>query len=474
MNKERRRQLVPNGKQYLFLLARRRHVAFGGARGGGKSWVVDVKAVLLANKYGAPDEWSDGIKICIIRRTVKDLIKNHLRPLQHLIGKNAKYNQNDKVFTFKNGATITLAYCDNDGDADHFQGIEYDVIFIEEATQLKPEWLKVIVTSCRGVNDFPHRIYYTCNPGGPGHQYIKRLFVDRKYDGDENPDDYEFIQSLVTDNKVLMESSPEYMSFLNNLPPKLRKAWRDGDWSVFEGQFFEEFRDLPENYDTRQWTHVINPIRIKSHWPIWRSFDWGYAKPFSCGWYTIDDDGVIYRILELYGVQKAGKQSLPDVGVKWSDEKIFKTIKKMENEHPWLAGKKIRGVADSSIFDGDEGKSTAATAEKCGVYFEKAQKVRIPGWMQCHYRLAFDEDGYARFYVFKNCTEFIRTIPLLEYDEHEDEDLDSKGEDHAADEWRYLLMKFMVPGEPEIETYNPKYASDPLNQFKKGADKWSQ
>ena len=232
------------------------------------------------------------------------------------------------------------------------------------------------------MNDFPHRIYYTCNPGGPGHQYIKRLFVDRKYDGDENPDDYEFIQSLVTDNKVLMESSPEYMSFLNNLPPKLRKAWRDGDWSVFEGQFFEEFRDLPENYDTRQWTHVINPIRIKSHWPIWRSFDWGYAKPFSCGWYTIDDDGVIYRILELYGVQKAGKQSLPDVGVKWSDEKIFKTIKKMENEHPWLAGKKIRGVADSSIFDGDEGKSTAATAEKCGVYFEKAQKVRIPGWMQ--------------------------------------------------------------------------------------------
>ena len=121
MNKVIRREMCPNAKQYLFLKEKRRHVAFGGARGGGKSWVVDFKAVLLANKYGAPDEFSQGIKICIVRRTLQDLIKNHLTQLKNLIGPNATYNQNLKLFTFKNGATIQLAYCDNDNDADHFQ-----------------------------------------------------------------------------------------------------------------------------------------------------------------------------------------------------------------------------------------------------------------------------------------------------------------------------------------------------------------
>lgn len=465
MNKIIRRSMCPNAKQYLFLLDHHRHVAFGGARGGGKSWVVDFKAVLLANHYGAPDEFSQGIKICIVRRTLQDLIKNHLTQLKNLIGKNATYNQNLKLFTFKNGATIQLAYCDNDNDADHFQGIEYDVIFIEEATQLQPDWIKKIATSCRGVNNFPHRVYYTCNPGGPGHQYIKRLFVDKIYQGEEKPEYYSFVQSLVTDNKILMQYSPEYVNFLNNLPPKLRKAWRDGSWDIFEGQYFEEFRNDPSHYDDRRWTHVINPIKIKSYWPIYRSFDWGYKKPFSCGWYTIDDDGVMYRILELYGVQKSGQESIPDMGVKWPPSKVFAEIQRMEREHPYLAGKHIIGVADTQIFDVETGISIAESGERLGVYFEKADKKRIPGWMQCHYRLMFDQDGYPMFYVFNNCKEFIRTIPTLQYDEHEDEDLDSKGEDHAADEWRYICNKFTITPEPERIEILPMYGADPLKQF---------
>lgn len=465
MNKIIRRTMVPNAKQYLFLLEKRRHVAFGGARGGGKSWVVDFKAVLLANHYGAPDDFSEGIKICIVRRTLQDLVKNHLTQLKKLIGDAATYNQNLKLFTFKNGATIQLAYCDNDNDSDHFQGIEYDVIFIEEATQLQPDWIKKIVTSCRGVNDFPHRVYYTCNPGGPGHQYIKRLFVDRIFQGDEKPEDYAFIQSLVTDNKILMEYSPEYVNFLDNLPPKLKKAWRDGSWDVYEGQFFEEFTNDPSHYGDGKWTHVINPIKVKSYWPIYRSFDWGYKKPFSCGWYTVDDDGVLYRIAELYGVQKAGKESIADTGLKWVPEKVFAEIQKMEHEHPLLAGKTITGPADSQIFDAEFGESIAMTAEKYGIYFEKSDKKRIPGWMQCHYRLMFDNEGYPMFYVFNTCKEFIRTIPTLQYDEHEDEDLDTHGEDHAADEWRYICMKFLITPEPEKIEILPMFGADPLRQY---------
>lgn len=465
MNNVVRRNLCPNGKQYLFLLEKRRHVAFGGARGGGKSWVVDIKAVLLANRYGRPNEWSDGIKICIIRRTLTDLVKNHLRQLKNLIGDAARYNQNDKCFYFRNGATIQLAYCDNDKDADHFQGIEYDVIFIEEATQLQPDWLKIIATSCRGVNDFPHRVYYTCNPGGPGHQYIKRLFVDRIFTADEDPDDYAFIQSLVSDNTILQKYSPEYVKFLNNLPPKLRSAWRDGDWNIFQGQYFEEFVNDPEHYDDRRWTHVINPIPIKGYWPIYRSFDWGYKKPFSCGWYTVDDDGILYRIAELYGVQKSGQDSIADMGVKWVPEKVFAEIQKMEQEHPLLAGRQITGVADPAIYDAQYGTSIADTAAKYGIYFEPGDHKRIPGWMQCHYRLMFDENGFPMFYVFNTCTEFIRTIVTLQYDEHKAEDLDTHGEDHAADEWRYICMKFLLTPVPEVIKTLPRFGADPLDQY---------
>ena len=230
------RKFSPNPKQYMFLKCKKRHVAFGGARGGGKSWVVDFKIGLLGRRYGRPDEYSEGIKMILIRRTLKDVEQNHLAKLKILLKNLAKYNANDKQFNFKNGATLKLAYCDCDGDADHFQGPEYDIIFLEEATQLKPEWIKKIVASCRGVNNFPHRVYYTCNPGGPGHAYIKRLFVDRIFEGDEKPEEYEFIQARVTDNKILMEYSPEYVNFLKNLPPTIREAWLNGSWQIYSGQ----------------------------------------------------------------------------------------------------------------------------------------------------------------------------------------------------------------------------------------------
>ena len=452
-------------KQKQFCLARTKHTAYGGARGGGKSWIVRYKACRMARRYGAPDEYSQGIRICIVRRTLEDLRKNHLDQLKIMLKGLAKYVKDDRRFVFDNGSTIKLEYCDNANDIDHFQGVEYDVIFIEEATQFDPEWLKQIAASCRGANNFPHRVYYTCNPGGPGHQYIKRLFVDRRFEGREKPEDYSFIQAKVTDNKVLMDRDPEYIGFLENLPPKLRKAWLEGDWNVYEGQFFEEFRNDPDHYDDQEWTHVINPIPIKRHWPIYRSFDWGYRKPFSCGWYAIDEEGTMYRFLELYGVQKSGNTSLADEGLKWTPDKVFKTIKRMEEEHPLLAGREILGVADYQIWDAEQGESIADTGMKYGIFFDKSDKKRIPGWMQCHYRLQFDNDGRPRFYVFTNCTEFIRTIPTLEYDEHEDEDLNSHGEDHAADEWRYLCMKHLIEPIVEIPEKHPAWGADPLGTW---------
>ena len=451
-------ELKPNEKQLKFLTATAKHVAFGGARGGGKSWAIRAKELLLAGKW-------PGIKLLTVRRTLVELRNNHIEPLKGLLRGIAKYNQQERKFIFNNGSTITFEFYDSDKDEMKYQGVEYDVIFIDEATQFQEQWLKIITSCCRGVNEFPKRIYYTCNPGGPSHQYIKRLFVDRDFRGDERPEDYQFIQSLVTDNKALMESNPEYINFLKNLPPKLKRGWLLGEWDIYSGMYFESFRNNPDGYDDHRWTHVINPFKPKSHWPIYRSFDWGYARPFSCGYWTVDDDGIIYRIDEIYGVEYSAGDPIPDQGVKWPPEKVFSEIQRHEHEHPYLKGRRIQGVADPAIWDAESGISFAETAAKYGIYFTPGDNARIPGWMQMQYRMMFDEAGYAMMYIFNTCKNWIRTIPTLEYDQHRAEDLDTKGEDHAADETRYFCMMRPITPKIEIPEKLPMWGADPLNQY---------
>ena len=454
----------PNEKQVQMLQAHTKHVGFGGARGGGKSWAVRTKAKLLALRY-------PGIKLLIVRRTYPELMNNHIQILRQELVNAGQYNDRDKVFRFTNGSTIHFMYCAKDGDLDRMQGVEYDVIFLDEATQLSEFQMKTISACLRGVNDFPKRIYYTCNPGGQGHGYIKRIFIDRRYEAGEDPADYTFIQSLVTDNVVLMRKQPDYLKQLRALPEKLRRAWLEGDWDIFEGQFFEDLRLTPDLTKCREagiapeeaaarglWTHVIKPFDPPPGWQLYRSFDWGYSKPFSCAWWAVDYDGRLYRILELYGC--TGE---PNEGLKWTPDRVFRRIREIEDSHRWLKGRSIEGVADPAIWDASTGESIAETAEKYRVYFSPGDHKRIPGWMQCHYRLQFDQNGLPMMYVFDTCRAFLRTVPLLAYDPLRPEDLDSTQEDHAADEWRYLCMaRPLVPTQERTESPPALRWGDPL------------
>ena len=436
--------------------ATKKNVGYGGARGGGKSWSVRTKAKILAAKW-------PGIRQLIVRRTFPELQKNHIDTLRKECFGVARYNGADKKLTFVNGSVIEFMYCAKDADLDRLQGAEYDIIYFDEATQLSEYQIKAITACCRGVNNFPKRIYYTMNPGGQGHGYIKRIFIDRKFEKNENPDDYEFIQALVTDNTALMESDPEYVAQLDALPEKLRKAWRFGDWNIFEGMFFEDFVDDPEHYDDRRWTHVIAPFRPDGM-TLYRSYDFGYNKPFSVGWWAVDREGVIYRIAELYGCT-----GTPNEGVKWEPDRQFQEIRRIEREHPYLAGQRIHGVADPSIWDRSRGESIADTAAKYGVYFVPGDNNRIPGWMQCHYRLRFDENGYPMMYVFNTCKAFIRTVPLMMFSTTRPEDLDTNLEDHVADEWRYFCMsRPILP--PAVKTVEP-LVDDPLDMLKELREK---
>lgn len=403
-----------------------------------------VKAVLLCLNY-------PGIKCMIVRKTYPELTANHIMPLVALLNcyapnrdeRVASYNDAKKIMTFPNGSLLLFRYCDTQKDAERFQGTEADVLFLDEATQQPEEIMKKLTACVRGVNDFPKRVYLTANPGSVGHGWFKRLFIDKKYEAGENPDDYVFIQSLVTDNTALMRDNPDYIRQLEALPPKLRRMWLEGDWSAAEGQFFEDFRPEPdvnkavelgvepeELRRQRRWCHVIEPFDPSKGdargWTLMRSYDFGYNRPASLGYWLCDYDGILYRILDYYMWN-----GNPNEGAKWSPDEQFQRIAEFERTHPWLKGRKITdSVADPAIWDASRGESIAETAMRYGIYFSPGDHQRIPGWMQVHYRLQFDDNGYPRMYIFDCCKQFIRTMPLMMYSETHPEDLDTSLEDH--------------------------------------------
>ena len=446
----------PNQKQIQFFKAKQKHVGYGGARGGGKSWAVRSKAKMLAFRY-------PGIRILIVRRTYKELEGNHINILKAELSGVAKYNSTSKILRFVNGSVIEFMYCARDADLEKLQGQEYDVIFLDEATNLSEYQMKAITACVRGVNEMPKRIYYTCNPGGQGHAYIKRVFIDRNFNSNEDPEEYTFIQALVDDNTALMESQPDYVAQLEALPEKLREAWRHGRWDVFEGQVFQEFTNDPKHYEDRTWTHVIEPFDIPRDWTIYRGFDWGYSHPFACHWYAVDPQGVLYAIREFYGCTGEA-----DGGVEWTVDRVAREIAAIEQQDPLLKRRHIIGIADPAIWQENGGESIAETFERHGVYFDKGDHARIAGKMQCHYRLAFDDDGLPMFYVFNTCKHFIRTIPALMYSETQVEDIDTKLEDHIYDEWRYVCMARPIPPrakhtQKKIDVDN---IEDPLNMIR--------
>ncbi len=224
----------PSARQKLFFASRARYTAYGGARGGGKSWALRRKLVALCLRY-------PGIRCLLIRRSYAELTANHVRPLLLEYGDLITYRASERTLTFPNGSGIALGYCAADRDVLRYQGQEYDVIAIDEATQISEYQFSVLKACLRGVGSYPRRMYLTCNPGGIGHAWVKRLFVDRIFREGEEPDDYRFIPAQVYDNPVLLHADPDYVRQLESLPQKLRDAWLHGRWDVFEGQFFPEF-----------------------------------------------------------------------------------------------------------------------------------------------------------------------------------------------------------------------------------------
>lgn len=426
-------------KQKEFCKSKARFTLYGGARGGGKSFVVRVKAILLCMRY-------PGIQILLLRRTLKELRENHVIPLMKMLNtedkdktqRTAEYKDVTKEFIFPNGSRIVLGYCDNENDVLQFQGQSYDVIIIDEATHFT-EFMFTSLTECLRPSTtiqeaFRTRMYLSANPGGVGHAWVKRLFIDRDYRQSEREEDYAFIPALVFENIVLLEKDPDYVRMLENLPENRRKAMLYGDWNVFEGKFFTEFDPS---------THVIPPFKIPDHWLIYRTLDYGLDMT-AAYWIAVDTEGTGYVFQELCE---------SNLIVSAAAHKIDKMSENMNIE---------LSIAPPDIWSRskDTGRSPADTFADNGVYWTQGNNERINGWLQMkewlQLREMWDERTQGqklkpKLLIFSTCQRLIHDIQLLQYSDKKVNDAATDPHDitHSNDAIRLWCMYWTISAPPK-------------------------
>lgn len=450
--------------QKQFMDADADEVLFGGAAGGGKSYGQLADALVYALKYPKSRQ-------LILRRTFPELEHSIIfTSLQFFPQKVAKYSSSKHLWEFLNKSIIEFGYCAAEKDVLRYQGAEYDVVRFDELTHFTEAQYTYLLSRIRGVNSYPKQIKSSTNPGGIGHSWVKSRFIDGRDAGkvfydEETGSSRVFIPSYVQDNIFLMEADKGYEKRLAQLPEAERKALLYGQWDIFDGQVFTEWQNRADGYLTRRWSHVIKPFEIPKNWRRFRSFDFGYSKPFAVLWFAVDPDGIAYNYRELYGCT-----GTPDTGVRWTAQRIAREIREIEkNEEPDTT---ITGYADPAIWNstGSEEGSIAEMMEREGVFFEKGKNNRLAGKMQVHYRLSFDDEGISRLYVFENCRNMIRTLPQLYYDPVNPEDVDTRQEDHLYDALKYFLMSDPIPPrmteKKEIKPYNP-LAQEKIMDYKR-------
>ena len=404
---------IPNERQKEFFASRARFTAYGGARGGGKSWALRRKLIAMCLRY-------DGLRCLLIRRTLPELRANHVIPFLREYDGIITYSESEKAIFLPNKSAIYLGYCATDKDVLRYQGQEYDVIAIDEATQLSEFRFSVLKACLRGADHFPRRMYLTCNPGGIGHSWVKRLFVDRDFRSGENPDEYAFIPALVYDNPILLDSDPEYFNTLRSLPSRLRDAWLYGKWDVFEGQFFPEFDSS---------IHVCDPRSIPSNTQNFIALDYGLDM-LAALLMGIDSDGNIWVIREIC-----------ESGLTLS-EAASRVALLADNQDVQFA------VCSPDLWNRrqDSGKSGFEIMQSIRGMppMRSADDRRIPGWrILREYLSAKGSRPYIR--IASCCKDLVNSLPALICDPKRDEDASSTPHriTHSPEALRYGVMSRM-------------------------------
>lgn len=425
-----------NPKQIQFFKSKNRFVAYGGARGGGKSWALQRKITMMCLHF-------NGIKVLLLRRTYPELQENHINTLMSLLKGAAIYKASEKTFSFANGSRIKCGYCKAESDVLQYQGQEYDVICIDEATQFTEYQFETLTACLRGANDFPKRMYLTCNPGGVGHEWVKRLFVSKRYKVSEKPEDYTFIPATVFDNKILLEKDPGYVNMLNNLSDGLREAWRDGNWDMLAGQYFSEFDRS---------VHVVEPFEIPEYWRKYRTIDYG-LDCLACLWAAVDELGDIYIYREYAEADKIISAGGADIVNLSQGERIMYTV----------------APSDLWARSQESAKTKADLFYEAGLPLIEGSRDRETGWLAIKDLLKICGTGTerkSRLRIFKSCEKLIECLPALQRDSKKPSDCMTEPHDitHLPDALRYFVLQYLYPSKnPDKKTELQKYREKRLN-----------
>jgi len=445
-------------------------VFYGGARGGGKTEGSIGDWLEHSSTYG---ENAIGI---FFRRKLVQLAEVIARTKQLFPKLGAKYNEQQKTWTMANGARLKFAYLERDSDAEEYQGHSYTRVYVEEVTNFPSsgpiDKLRATLRSGAGV---PVGMRLTGNPGGAGHNWVKKRYIDpdpRGYQIITESTEIEiagvkrtvslsrvFIPSKIADNALLMQNDPTYILRLQQSgSAALVRAWLEGDWGIIDGAFFDNW-DTSLVVKPQDWVEYIPKYALR-----FRAFDWGSAKPFSVGWYAVSDGtwglpkAALFKYREWYGA------SGPNKGLKITADMVAEGIITRER------GELISyGAADPSIFIRNGGPSIMEAMLVKGCGWKKGDNRRSPGWEQLRQSLGgipLFPGSEARttpmLYFAESCEDSIRTIPVLQHDESKMEDLDTEGEDHAADETRYAVMSrpWVKYAPPPEASHLPKLPSE--------------
>ncbi len=454
-------ELRLHSKQGVALQSPATEILYGGAAGGGKSYLLRVAAITWAHMI-------PGLHVYLFRRTYPDLWRNHMEGPQSFPNLLAEWinkgicsiHVQRMQIEFWHGSRIHLCYCQRHGDVYAYQGPEIHVLMIDELTHFEDRTYRFLRSRVRlGGLKIPEdylglfpRILCASNPGNIGHNWVKSGWVDpepplkiwraERSDGGKLR---QFIPARMDDNPTLLENDPDYVMALEGLGnPALVSAMKEGDWDIVAGGALDDVWDRKR--------HVLAPFAIPKTWRIDRGFDWGSSKPFAVLWYAESDGcdvtladgtewstikGDVFVIRELYGWN-----GNPNEGVKATSKEVARRVKRIDDS---LKVNVRPGPADSSIYVVDDDHCIADEMAEEGVVWKKSNKgpgSRIQGLeLLRRYLLdSIDREGPGLFF-FETCRHCIRTIPVLPRDEKNMDDVDTNAEDHCYDAIRYRLLK---------------------------------
>lgn len=414
---------------------------YGGAKGGGKSYFVRFREIYRRMKY-------PNTKGIIIRKTYPELLSNHIDALYKEYPEimNNFYNKAEKRIIYPNGSITEFSFLQNTMDVFNYQGREYEDITMDEATQHEEMVFKILRSSNRTSNKKARMMglkpsfILTGNPGGIGHGWVKRLFVDKEFKENENPFDFDFVQAKLQDNPALLENDPLYLERLKDLPEYLRKAYLDGDWNIHAGQAFGE---LVEDI------HVVEPFELPINTKYFAGYDHGFTHPFAFVEFAITDDGYVY-VTNV--VSQKGKR--PDEIIKLLRLERFGHEKKLRiyaGHDLWSRGRDGAPTVFDQFFNLGARPSRGVTIIKAGIN-------RIQGVSEIRKWIAWKntETGKPHLYFFRNAKAVYDQLASRQYDEHDAEDVlktnaddSGYGGDDIYDAFRYGIMSRAVPNKKE-------------------------